>query len=117
MKTPISKIVWTPESIKAWRKSVAHWRRMATGKAKLTETPGGKSCSLCSVFFDMHSYTCGKCPVKQATGNNNCVGSPWGRANDAYWSYGIDSQQFRAADRKELAFLESLRPAKKRGGK
>lgn len=85
----------TKKTLTALRASIAHWRRLATGKRLPKEVP--------SAIY---------CPVRVATGNDFCESSPYWAAEKAA-RFGLDSKEFKAAARKELAFLRSLLPKKK----
>lgn len=110
-----------PATLKALNASIAHWRRLATGKRRSGEGHCADDCALCHEFFfnskDEFSR-CKGCPVKARTGRRLCADTPWGAANAAASDYdSYNSLQFKAAARKELQFLESLLPRKKKGAK
>lgn len=90
---------------KALLASVAHWRRMATGKFRKGEMPSGDCCPLCK----LHSHGCSGCPVMASTGQPSCYGSPYYQARACFNVFGGNSASFRAAARMELRFLESLK--------
>ncbi len=102
MKTPM-----TACTIKALRASIAHWRRLASGRRKKGEEPDAGSCALCHEFNRLEG--CHGCPIREKTGENYCKGSPYNEAADE-WDKTPDSPQFRAAASRMLAFLEGLVP-------
>lgn len=107
----------TPSTLKALKASIAHWRRLATGKRRLFERPAAEDCALCAKFcrqlvnqWGRISGTCDGCPVKNRTGRNTCLGTPYKAARNKWLIYGADSPEFKAAAKEELEFLESLLP-------
>lgn len=104
-----------PSTLKDLKRSIAHWLRMATGKARIGERPDGLHCALCARFaLPKNAFGCDGCPVKEKTGLSGCSGTPWQAAYDACHAYGIDSVRFKRAAKKQLAFLRSLLPKKKK---
>lgn len=99
----------TPVAIKALKLSIAHWQRLASGKRKSSEQPDKYNCDLCREFFEIG---CKGCPVKLKTKRSNCHETPYRKASRLFYLQGPHSPQFRAAARKELAFLKSLLPKK-----
>lgn len=103
----------TKTTLKLLKRAIAHWWRMANGKSKRGELPEGEQCDLCVRF--MVAGNCTGCPVKQKTGENLCADTPFHDAWSAYVLKGKGSAAFKAAAKKELAFLKSLLPkARKR---
>lgn len=100
-------------TLKALKASIAHWRRMADGKAHGGEEPYGEHCALCDMFLNEFNR-CTGCPVATRTGEIDCNNTPYWKARNAWDDYGRDSKHFRAAARKELAFLKSLLPKGKK---
>ena len=98
-----------PDTLKALRASIAHWRRLATGKRRENESIGWRNCALCKRFLDLD---CVGCPVREATGQPLCQRTPYVAADYALGASdaGFDSAAFKAAALKELKFLESLLP-------
>lgn len=106
-----------PATLKALKQSIAHWRRLATGKEKQWEEPNAEHCALCTRF--LKSALCYGCPVKERSGKRECNGTPYVDAYHAWsaWKWNEDEQlepAFRTAAKKQLAFLESLLPKKPR---
>lgn len=97
------------KTLTALEDSVAHWKRMAEGKANEGERPGGDQCALCQLFCQVGSKYCDGCPVNIET-ECSCDTTPYFKAEDAFYAFGINSPKFKAAAAKELAFLQSLLP-------
>lgn len=101
-----------PKVLCALKASIAHWRRMATGTPRKAEAPVTSQCRLCDLFIGSPNW-CEGCPVNAKTGPN-CVGTHYQAAAIAYHAIGIDSLQFKSAAKRELKFLESLLPKKRK---
>lgn len=101
------------QTLKALKSSIAHWKRLAAGKRRLGEGIGANSCALCRLFLGLQA-TCKGCPVREHTGKGTCEGTPYWRAEKANNKYGLDSKRFKLAAAKELAFLESLLPKRRK---
>lgn len=99
------------KTLTALNGSIAHWKRLATGKRTSLEGIGPDHCNLCQLFYD---DGCLKCPVRIKTGNPYCEESPFEDADAVAALYGLDSYQFRNAARLELAFLKSLLPKQRK---
>ena len=111
---------------KALEKSIEHHKQNL-----LAETPddvrlGADFCALCNLFnkYDrpINNTDCIGCPVHKKTGEKYCGGTPYEESRRAFISWynyyecyectGKHSQyrrKFRAAEKKEIKFLESLR--------
>ena len=101
----------------ALRLSINHWKRML----KLTveeirdggEYPSADNCALCHKYAFHKERPCVGCPVMKATGRTSCDETPFYKAADIYVniyrSYRRNLSKFRAAVRKEIKFLESLK--------
>lgn len=100
------------QTLKALKASIAHWRRMATGKASRTERPQSDSCALCGLFINRPSF-CRGCPVAEKAKAVGCNNTPFNDAYFAWKKFGKRSRQFKLAAQAELAFLESLLPKRK----
>lgn len=100
------------KTLKALKASIAHWRRLATGKASVTERPFSDDCALCKLFVEQAEigFECVGCPVMAKTGLNKCQRSPWSTASTSYFLEGPLSCRFKDDAKKELAFLKSLLP-------
>ena len=95
---------------KRLRASIAHWKRLATGKQRAGEEANSDHCALCARWFDDDCVTSSTdaCPVYQATGRSFCHRSPFDCASRAATRHGLASPEFRAAAEVELAFLRDL---------
>ena len=91
--------------------SIEHWKRLATGKRQPHEDLGADHCALCVLYMN---NGCQGCPVARATGERYCRGTPYPRADALGDEFTLDSRQFKAAAKKELAFLKSLLPKKRK---
>jgi len=101
------------ETREALQASIAHWIRMRDGERieidGELEYPSGVHCALCQMFSNRQNHgRCIGCPVAEHTGSSGCVGTPFLLANIAWIDFGLDSDKFREAAAKEVAFLESL---------
>lgn len=102
----------TQRALRALKLSIAHWRRLATGKRRKFESTHGGDCALC-VIYRQGLVDCSGCPVMKKTGHSVCAKTPYHEANYNAITFGLDSLEFRMAARNELAFLRSLLPKKK----
>ena len=100
------------KTLKALRKSIAHWKRLATGKRHTGEDVGPFHCALCEMFF--HEEDCRGCPVRERTGKSTCQDSPYHDAWEAAELTSLDSASFKKKAAIELAFLKSLLPKGKK---
>lgn len=101
-----------PSTLKALEQSIEHWERLANGKFADNETPTADHCALCKLFFENREEEdrCKGCPVYNRTGFTSCFETPYGDAYNAFDDYGLDSESFKDAAHKELAFLKTLLP-------
>lgn len=111
MTTTTKRIRLTKKALRALKASIAHWKRLATGKRLADETIFISSCALCSAFYDHGS--CTGCPIKKRTGRAGCEGTPWIRTRNAVNNYTYNSDEFRSAAKKQLEFLQSFLPKTK----
>jgi hypothetical protein len=67
----------TKNTIAAIKGSILHWERILLGRED--EIMGPQSCPLCQTFRHRVDglMTCGRCPVKMATGRSFCEGTPY----------------------------------------
>lgn len=98
-----------PEVKKALEESIAHWWRMATGKAKEGEGPAGGDCALCNLFPHWCRGPLGKCLIYKETHVSNCDATPYWNAALIWDDQGPNSPEFRKAARKMHKFLCGLR--------
>lgn len=99
----------TAATKKALTESIAHWRRLTTGKRKRNESIGIVDCALCAMFRP-YSKHCDGCPVYVSTNSRCGRSTPYSNASEAQSIYGLDSPEFKTAARAELNFLRSLLP-------
>lgn len=97
------------KTLEALKASIAKWEENAAVTELSEARVYGDTCPLCKLFsYDINTLDCKGCPVAVKTGKSQCNGSPWDAARGAkYKTLG----KFRAAARKEVAFLKSLLPA------
>ena len=105
-------------TLSALRKSIAHWRRLATGTQKKDEDTSSDYCALCTKFLD-ENMRCKGCPVAETTGWAMCRGTPYAAAAEEYSAprdrLGMpQTKEFLEAAQRELRFLESLLPRGKK---
>jgi hypothetical protein len=102
------------KTLKALKGSIAKWKAIAKGTGI---ERGAENCPLCKLFF---WDDCKGCPVEASTGSWCCEGTPfddeWAQLRapdirDAHGFYAV-SDKAKAIAQKEVAFLESLLPAK-----
>lgn len=97
----------------AIRQSIIHWREVAkeTWRARIDIT--SKSCALCKEY--RNGRDCSACPVYKKTGQNMCVGTPYGACADhissILWTHRMTKKErerwYRLA-MEEVRFLEAL---------
>lgn len=100
----------------ALEKSIKHWEDMLKKQNPHQIFLGTDACALCRIYIDAKG--CGECPVALKTGEARCGGTPYyiaWKAWNVWWpEYLLDGDtehkyKFRAACRKEIEFLKSLR--------
>ena len=110
-----------PATLKALNASIAHWERLAKNGPSEKEHADSISCALCRRFNPFHAkHPCQKalgerCPVFKRTGEPNCGETPFDTAAEltdfkGLLVPGVTLAEWRAAARRELAFLRSLLP-------
>ena len=90
--------------------SVEKWRKNAAGPA-LDGAMGSNNCPLCFMFI---WADCQGCPVFQATGQEECGGSPYYaayRARRDVVIWGAPQSAWQSAAQEEADFLAALVPA------
>ena len=102
----------TQQALEALEKSIEHWKRLSTGNRLPGEGIGPNNCALCGMFFEK---SCRGCPVKEKTSKDSCMGTPYDQVSVIYSNRKSDfdvykSEEFLAAAKRELSFLESLLP-------
>jgi hypothetical protein len=105
-------------ALKKLKKSTAHWKRLATKKTKEGESIGISHCACCLKFYHDEKGYCFSCPIKQATGKAYCQDTPWDEIKKLMDSINMDNfiktEEFIKLAKKELKFLQSLLPKKKK---
>ena len=100
--------------------SIKKWEAIVDGTGA---DQGADNCPLCAMFIEecdpeddsIDNYGCHGCPVKEKTGQQECAGSPFYEWRDSiphdqkFPFFAITEPQ-KAAAKKELEFLKSLRP-------
>ena len=107
--------VMKKETVTALRKSIAHWKLIAAGKAYSYR---GNTCALCLRFGRSCILGDEICPVAIKTRMRGCLGTPY---TDFYGAAEVDQHFYRwartpeavRAALAEVAFLESLLPEEK----
>jgi hypothetical protein len=114
----IRRIKETPAWEAPLEESIKLWEKRASGLN--WDEPGTRNCPLCTVYHPhfTNAGSCGECPVRETTGTDLCVGSPYGKALTAYREWkdhpspaSASVYLARAVD--EVEFLKSLRGGKK----
>ncbi len=115
-----------PKVREALEASIKHWEENVAAKTSEEAKVFGDSCALCKLFSepyeasdpDDYRENCGhpsfgKCPVFSKTGKNECGGSPWETAMNAWRAWNPQDPDFLVYWQKvaqaELDFLCSLR--------
>lgn len=101
-------------TLAALKGSIAKWEAIVADEG---EDSGPNNCPLCQLFHPAHGgkgnpVDCGGCPVREATGQMGCGGTPY----DTYEVLTVDGddddvEAIAAAAQEELEFLRSLLPA------
>lgn len=96
------------KTLKALNESIRHWERMRKNPHG-EDRPHGEDCALCDLFFHK---ACSACPVRIATGQLYCYGTPYYQASAAWRDRLMIT--FKEYAGQEIDFLKSLRPKAKR---
>ncbi len=101
----------TEQALIALHASIKHWKDVVAGSSTCI---GPYDCALCGLFNTVHkhidapqSQRCNGCPVKDKTGKDFCLGSPY---PDIEALRPLDND-FIPTAQKELDFLISLLPS------
>ena len=99
-------------ALKALRESIAHWEQNLAAETPWDVSVSGEDCALCNVFV---GGGCHGCPVMERTGQRGCNGTPYYRAQDAFFAWRKDPtlaarDAWRVAAQAMLDFLRSLLP-------
>lgn len=102
-------------TLQALKNSIEHWKENEAAASSDMVSVWSDDCALCQLFVD-RTGSCDGCPVAKKTGLDQCKGSPWSAARDAfyYWrNYQTRELEgnFRFAAKAEREFLESLIPS------
>lgn len=105
------------ETRMALARTVRRWRKVATVADGEFVVAGPHECALCRMFNDLVNWQvnaedrCHGCPVSTASGQDACQGTPYVEfAAQLRKSEYRGCEAVREAARKELEFLEGLRP-------
>ena len=103
---------------KALEESIEHHKQNLLAETPDDVSLGVENCALCELYI-MRNKTCAGCPVAERAGNALCTNTPYKKLGVAHtvwcthWSmtdkHGHCRRKFRAAEKKEIEFLESLR--------
>lgn len=118
----------TTTTLKALKLSIAHHKKNLKAKTSNAVELGKEACALCNLFWksDGDNIRCYGCPVLEASGEHACRGTPYIElhvASKAWeWAWPGEANDrlaqrrtaFRAAERAEIKFLESLLPKGKK---
>ena len=104
---------------KALEKSIEHHKQNLLAKTPDDVRLGGRYCALCKLYRNIPGNSCKGCPVAESAGCALCCNTPYNELYEAesnwlcYWvetdKHGQHRRKFRAAEKKEIEFLESLR--------
>ena len=99
---------------RALEKSIAHWDRLASNKARDGEVVDARHCALCARFNagdGVCAYRGEYCPVRIKTCRNYCYETPYYSARQAYGPDDHNRQDapFRREAKKMRDFLIALR--------
>lgn len=107
--------VMDSKTLKALKGSIAKWEAIVAGTGV---DKGPSNCPLCLAFWDnsMGEVSCLGCPVRDATGEDGCVGTPYEKWEDLTEckDQKADTPELKKAARAELRFLKSLLPRKRK---
>lgn len=102
------------ETYEALTASVAKWRKNAAGPAD-EGLIGVEDCPLCALFWGDFENRCEGCPVREATQQPACSGTPYSDAATALLDFDkgdVTAQsRWQAAAQAEADFLAALVPA------
>lgn len=99
----------TAREVRALKRSVAHWRRLATDTRTKGEAPSSEECALCGI----HRGFCGACPVKMESGESGCRATPYGWAHRCWKDWRrtrlvAEKREWLKAANTMLLYLENL---------
>ena len=114
-KPPLSKPPLSNRARTALERSIKHWERLLACETRYQfekEGYGGADCPLCRLYNHGDSFyvTCGKCPVRERTGQHACAGTPYYAARHAILAFIFDA--LKTSPREEIqAELDSIEGA------
>ena len=100
-------------TLTALRESIEKWERNTVAETPYNFRLGVEDCPLCRLLW---YNSCSGCPVRTATGDTHCDGTPYDEAHAAHdaWFHRPQDPSLRLAAqdaaREEVAFLRSLLP-------
>ena len=94
-------------TLEALKGSIRKWEGIVAGTI---QDKGPTNCPLCYKFIFQE---CVGCPVRKATKQTHCQGTPYVEYKVAEDDYGGDSDDAKEAAQRELDFLKSLIPESK----
>jgi hypothetical protein len=97
-------------TLEALKASIRHWEENVAAETPDAASVSATRCSLCTAFPD---EGCTGCPVRERTGQSECVDTPYYDAQPALWDWRHNQgsrERFRTAAQAELDFLKSLLP-------
>ena len=111
-------------TLTALKKSIKHWEENVAAKTSDEVNPYTSACALCKVFLNWErAAPCEGCPVMAHSGMELCMDTPWVAAERA-WSRWARSKSAQVQEKlrkawviaatRELEFLKSLLPAKRK---
>ena len=114
------------KTLTALQASIKHWEENVAATHPMVAKPYAEACALCKMF--MKDSWCTTCPVRAHTKQDQCMGTPWRLANECYkaWYLAVETpgcsqvrrsqahQNWIAAAKRELEFLKSLLPVKRK---
>ena|SRR3990172_4755174 len=90
---------WKARAIAALKDSIAHWKRIETGKLKRGESVDSEWCACCREFLGTVGAVCSQCPINLRT-RRSCCTTPYDDLTDVFpWDIG------RAAEMKLMRTL------------
>ena len=101
-------------ALAALKESIAHWEDNFADPSKANIA--GSACALCALYFKAKTggNACDGCPIKEFTGQQYCIGTPYTSCSDCEPSERYVSDEeletFQEAIKAELEFLRSLLP-------
>ena len=95
------------KTLTALRGSIRKWEKIVVGTGV---DVGHKNCPLCKLFFGIGASCSNECPVKQVTGEDSCLGTPYDAWRNKNSGGPAKTAKQKNLARSELYFLKSLLP-------